>query len=118
MLSYQIISLIFAGLFMFSGIFAIILLFYIGKTRIQKIDKAVYGYEFPHDSIFTLLIRMPGYASAFIWKWSAKRSGLEGKIEHFDAKFKWPFITSFFLFLFSIICLIIGILVDKYFGAI
>jgi len=99
---------------MFSGVSAIILLFYIGKTRIKEIDKIVYGYEFPNDSIFALMIRFPSYAGGFIWKWSAKRSGLEGKIEHFNFKFKWPFIAAFLLFIISILSLILGVLVDKY----
>jgi hypothetical protein len=89
-------------------------MFYIGKTRIKKIDKAVLGYEFPHDSIFALMIRIPNYASGFLWKWSAKRTGLEGKIEHFDTHFKWPFITSFILVFFGMACAILGILFDKY----
>jgi len=95
---YQTISLVFAGLFLASSFIAIILLFFIGKTRIKEIDKAVLGYEFPHDSIFALIIRAPNYASAFLWEWSAKRTHLQGKIEHFDNKFRWPFIACFYFF--------------------
>ena len=111
----QIISFTLAGLFIVSISLSIGLMFYIGRTRIKEIDKAVLGYEFPHDSIFALMIRIPNYASGFIWKWSAKRTGLEGKIEHFDIKFRWPFIASFILVFFGMTCAIIGVLFDKYF---
>ncbi len=57
----------------------IVLLFYIGRTRIKEIDKVVYGYEFPNDSIFALIIRVPSYAGAFLWKWSAKKVVLKEK---------------------------------------
>jgi hypothetical protein len=99
MTTYQAISLLFAGLFLATSFIAIILLFFIGKTRIKEIDKAVLGYEFPHDNIFALMIRVPNYASSFLWEWSAKRTKLDGKIEHFDKKFRWPFIACFFTFL-------------------
>lgn len=112
-------QLILMILFLFvigSGFLMITLLFYIGRTRIKEIDKVVYGYEFPHDSIFALGLRVPNYGSAFLWKWSAKRSGLEGKIEHFDKNFRWPFIAVFLLMIFGIIFLILGVLFEKYIG--
>lgn len=112
----QVISFIFAGLFLGSAILSFILMLYIGRTRIKEIDRVVYGYEFPHDSIFALMIRIPNYASAFLWKWSAKRSGLEGKIEHFDKNFRRPFVASFVLVFIGIACLVAGILFDKYVG--
>lgn len=112
----QIISFIFAGLFILAIALSIGLMFYIGRTRIKKIDKIVYGYEFPGDSIFSLMIRVPNYASAFLWEWSAKRSGLKGKIEQFDRRFRWPFIASFALAFLGMACAIIGILFDKYYG--
>ena len=90
------------------------LMFYIGRTRIKEIDKVVYGYEFPHDSIFALGLRVPNYGSAFLWKWSAKRSGLEGKIEHFDRRFRWPFIAVFLLMIFGITTMILALLFDQY----
>ena len=55
----ELISLILAFLFVLFGAIGLGLLFYIGKTRIKEIDKAVLGYEFPHDSIFVLIIRVP-----------------------------------------------------------
>lgn len=87
MLTGEIIVLAFYLSSMLCGLTLIALLFFIGKTRIKEIDKAVLGYEFPHDSIFALIIRVPNYAGGFIWKWSAKRTGLSGKIEHFTPIF-------------------------------
>lgn len=112
----EIASFVFAGLFLVSVASSIALMFYIGKTRIKEIDKAVFGYEYPNDSIFSLMIRVPNYASAFLWEWSAKRTGLKGKIEHFDKEFRWPFIASFVLVFFGLFCAFIGILFDKYYG--
>ena len=113
-MSYEVILFL---VFCISGLLATIisvgLMFYIGKTRIKQIDKVVYGYEFPHDSIFALMIRVPNYASGFMWKWSAKRSGLEGKIEQFDNKFKKPFILSFVLVFFGVACFVAAILMEK-----
>jgi len=97
---------------------AIGLMFYIGKTRIKEIDKAVLGYEYPHDSIFSLMLRIPNYGGGFLWKWSAKRGKLQGKIEHFDSKFKWPFVLSFLLMMAGIFCLIISVLIGEYYNLI
>jgi len=112
----EIISLVVAFLAVFSAFIAIGLLFYIGKTRIKEIDKAVLGYEMPHDSIFALIIRVPNYAGGFMWKWSARRTGLEGKIEHFDSHFQWPFKAVMVLTITGIIFFTIGIVLEKYFG--
>ena len=90
------------------------LLFYIGKTRIKEIDKVVLGYEFPHDSIFALIIRVPNYASGFMWKWSARRMGLEGKIEQFDRSFRWPFIATMVLVIIEMTSVIIAYILMKY----
>lgn len=113
---YQILSFVFTGIFIFSGITAIILLFYIGKTRIKEIDKIVYGYEFPNDSIFALMIRFPSYAGGFIWKWSAKRTGLTGKIEHFDWRFRWPFVAIMILLIMMFVLAIVGTMTKNYLG--
>lgn len=98
-----------------SSFTAIGLMFFIGKTRIKEIDKVVYGYEFPHDSIFAQLIRVPGYGGAFLWKWSAKRSGLNGKIEHFDKQFQWPFKAVLLLFIISVTCFVLASVIQNYF---
>ena len=92
---------------------SMVLTIYIGRTRIKEIDKVVYGYEFPNDSIFSLMLRVPNYGGAFVWEWSARRSGLEGKIEHFDNKFRWPFVADFFLMLIGGICMAALIILDN-----
>ena len=112
----EVVFIIVTLLAVFSGFLFIGLLFYIGKTRIKEIDKAVLGYEFPHDSIFALIIRVPNYAGGFLWRWSARRSGLEGKIEHFDARFRWPFIAVMVLAISGITLFIISYILMKYLG--
>lgn len=89
-------------------------MFFIGKTRIKKIDKVVYGFEFPHDNLFAQLIRVPNYGGAFLWAWSAKRSGLNGKIEHFDKNFQWPFKAILLLFIFSMLCFVLAYIIKNY----
>jgi len=116
MASELIVFFILLGLTISAAFLMIALMFYIGRTRIKEIDKVVYGYEFPHDSIFALGLRVPNYGSAFLWKWSAKRSGLEGKIEHFDKRFRWPFIAVFLLMIFGLSMMIAMVLVDHYAG--
>ncbi len=116
MTTVEVISLIVFLVTVLSGFAMIGLLFFIGKTRIKEIDKAVLGYEFPHDSIFALIIRVPNYAGGFLWKWSARRTGLEGKIEHFDQRFQWPFKAAMILAILGIACLVGGIILDKIYG--
>lgn len=115
MVTGETVILILSLVFALSGFMLIGLLFYIGKTRIKEIDKAVLGYEFPHDSIFALIIRVPNYAGGFMWKWSARRTGLEGKIEHFDSHFRWPFIATMISAIISMGSMIIGVILDKLF---
>jgi len=93
-----------------------VLMYYIGCTRIKEIDRVIYGFEFPNDSIFALGLRVPNYGSAFLWKWSAKGSGLAGKIEHFDRRFRWPFIAVFLLMVLGVFMMILAVLIDKYFN--
>jgi len=112
----EIILLTMDLIWMCCGFLVIGLLFYIGKTRIKEIDKVVHGYEFPHDSIFALIIRVPGYAGGFMWKWSARRSGLEGKIEHFNNRFRWPFVATMVLSILAMVFLIIARLLQNYLG--
>ncbi len=112
----KIIFLIFVVCALLSIFTVIGLMFYIGKTRVKAIDKVVWGYEFPNDSIFALMLRVPNYGGAFLSKWSAKRSGLEGKIEHFDETFKWPFKVVFILTFVSVACFIIAGVIKEYFN--
>jgi len=59
---------------------AIGLMFFIGKTHIKEIDKVVYGYEFPHDSIFAQMIRVPNYGGAFYGNGQQSAQGLKVKL--------------------------------------
>ena len=97
-------------------IISIGLLFYIGKTRIKEIDKAVLGYEFPNDSIFALGLRVPNYSGGFVSKWCAKRGRLTGKIEHFDSSFRRPFIIYYLFFMSSIFFIIASVVISELYG--
>lgn len=112
----ELILLVLFFMFIASGLLMFGLMFYVGRTRIKEIDKAVYGYEMPHDSIFFLILRVPNYGAAFLWKWGEDRSGLKGKIEHFDKRFRWPFIAVLLLAVCSVSFLALGVFIEKYFG--
>jgi len=77
------------------------------------IDKLVYGFEIPNDSIFYKLQRIPSYGAAFAWRWGAKRSKLEQIRDQFDKEFQRPFVYTFWLFSFSVFTLTVEIIIDK-----
>ncbi|VAW49891.1 hypothetical protein MNBD_GAMMA04-168 [hydrothermal vent metagenome] len=110
-ISFFLAGLAFGSWFLMAG-----LAFYAGRTRVKKIDKIAHGFEIPHDSIFFLVMRVPNYGGALLWQWYAKRIGLAGKIEHFDQRFRWPFIAAFLLMLFGVLMLIAMVLFDHYAG--
>ena len=94
------------------------LLIFIGKTRVKEIDIAVHGYEFRHDNFFALGMRVPNYSGGLTSKFLAKRGRLTGKIEHFDMKFKWPFIAFFIFSTSAFIFFLMAILMGKYYDLI
>ena len=89
--------------------------FYLGRTKMKEIDRLVYGYEIPSDSIFFQLLRLPQYGGAFTWHWAAKRSSLLHIRDNFDKKFQRPFIITFYLFITGFIAMILGVILDKFF---
>jgi hypothetical protein len=111
-----VISFTLTGLAFGSGFLMIALAYYAGRTRIKEIDKIAHGFEIPHDSIFFLVMRVPNYGGALLWKWYAKRIGLAGKIEHFDRGFRWPFITAFLMVPSMFFFITLTMLFDKYIG--
>jgi len=111
----EILANILLIIFITGGIATIGMTYYLGKHHVKEIDKVVYGHEFPNDSIFALFIRVPNYAGAFAFEWSARRSGLVGKIDKFDAKFRRPFIFTFWLMIVSTTAMIVGFIIEKTF---
>jgi len=114
--SSQLIFLSLLFLVVGSAFLSIALIFYIGRTRVKEIDKAVYGFEMLNDSIFFLVFRVPTYGFAFLWKRYAKIVGCEGKIEHFDRHFRRPFIIVAVLTIFGSFMMIIALLFREYVG--
>jgi hypothetical protein len=112
----RLIFLVLFLLFIVSAFSMIGLAFYAGRARVKEIDKIAHGFEIPHDSIFFLVMRVPTYGFAFLWGWYAKRMGLDGKIDHFDRHFRWPFIAAAVCGLFGILMMIIMALFDSYAG--
>ena len=93
---------------------AIGLTFYLGRNKIKEIDRLVYGYEIPGDSIFFQGQRMMNYGGAFTWRWSAKRAHLLHIRNHFDKKFELPFIITFCLFLTTGLLTIVLFVLDEW----
>lgn len=81
----------------------------------KEVDRIVYGYEIPSDSIFFQLLRIPQYGGAFAWRWSAKRSSLLHIRDHFDKSFQRPFIITFHLLWIGTMGMILGVILDKFF---
>ena len=102
-------------IFLITAFTTIGMTYYLGRRHVKEIDRLVYGYEFPNDSIFALFIRVPNYAGAFTFKWSAKRSGLSEVIKNFDDKFRKPFVFTFWSMILSLISLLLAIFLDKTF---
>ncbi len=87
---------------------AIFMTFYLRKHKISEIDRIVFGYEVPGDSIFYQGIRMMNYGGAFAWRWSAKRSHLLDIRKCFDKKFQRPSIICFWLVFIGVLSSIIA----------
>ena len=93
----------------------IFLVFYLGRNKVKEIDKLVYGFEIPSDSIFYKVQRIPSYGGAFAWRWGAKRNKIEYIRDKFDKGFQKPFILTFWLFVIGVVALLIVFLIDKFY---
>ena len=111
----QTIVSVLAALFVFCSFAAISMTFYLGRSKVKEIDRLVYGYEMPSDSIFNLILRLPTYGAAFASPWVAKRASLLHIRNHFDKKFERPFIITHYLFMTGGISMVLLIIVDKLF---
>ncbi len=104
------------GAMSFLCIFAAIgMTFYLGRTKMKEIDKLVYGFEIPSDSIFFMMQRMSHYVGPFVCRWCAKRSGSLYIRDHFDKKFQRPFIITHYLFVIGGSLMILAVVLDKFF---
>ncbi len=110
----ELLSVALVGIAVIGGFSLIAMTLYLGRRHVQKVDRAVLGYELPTD-IVSLALRVPNYAGGFAWRFSARRTKLAGKIEHFDRKFQRPFIITFWLMIISGCAMILGVVIDKLF---
>lgn len=101
-------------IFLVCAFLGIGLTFYLGRHHVREIDRIVYGFDIPSDSIFFKIQRVPTYGGAFAWRWGAKRSGLEKIRDKFDKKFQIPFIITFWLFVIGAFSMIAGVIVSKF----
>ena len=115
MQSFELFFWIWAVLTLLCGFAAIGMTFYLGRSKVKEIDRLVYGYEMPSDSIFNLILRLPTYGAAFASPWVAKRASLLHIRNHFDKKFERPFIITHYLFMVGGISMVLLIIVDKLF---
>jgi len=90
------------------------MLFYIGKHHVKEIDRIIFGCETEDDSFFFLMLRVPNYTLGFIWKFYAKRAGLLEMYNHFDKKFKRPFMLNLWLSVIGMGAFLILIYMQKY----
>ena len=106
---FEILSHVLFVIGMLCGCIVIGMIFYLGRSKMKEIDRVVYGYEIPSDSIFFKGFRFMDYGGAFAWRFYARRIGKEWMRERFDKKFQRPFIISFWLIIVG--CLFLGIVV-------
>ncbi|NOZ55140.1 MAG: hypothetical protein GXP08_18715 [Gammaproteobacteria bacterium] len=106
---------IFAVLILICIFIAICTTFYLGRSKMKKVDLLVYGYEIPSDSIFFQGFRMMDYGGAFAWRFYARRIDKDWIREHFDKKFQRPFIISFWLIVLGFLAMILLYILDKLF---
>jgi len=102
-------------LILICGFVAIGMTFYLGISKGKEIDRLVYGYEIPSDSIFYKILRLPNYGGAFSSRWFAKRAHLLQIRDHFDKKFQRPFIITHYLFMIGGIAILALYTLDKLF---
>ena len=115
MTTADLLSLITFFAFIVSGLVSLIIMVVLGRTRMKEVDKYVYGHKFEHDSIFFQIARVPQYLTVFSSRWFAKRTGQLEFYEHFDKKFKRPFLISLLFAILSLVFMMIGLLMDKYY---
>lgn len=89
--------------------------FYLGRRKVKEIDRLVYGFEIPSDSIFFQVMRIPHYGGAFAWRWGAKRVHLFHIRDQFDKQFQRPFIITFHLYWTGTMGMILLYILDKLF---
>ncbi len=111
----EIVSLALGVIFLVSSLLMFLLLVYIGRRRVKQVDLAVLGYELPTD-VFSLFLRVPNYAGAFSSRFFARRVKLAGKIEHFDRRFRWPFVVIHWLVVTGLCAMIVGVFIEKHLG--
>lgn len=110
----QIFGIGVAVLFFLCMVIAIGMVFYLGRNKVKAIDRLVYGFEIPSDSIFFQNQRIPHYGAAFAWYFYARRCHLLNIRDHFDKKFQRAFVITYYLYLTGAL-LIVFMAVDQLF---
>lgn len=93
----------------------IIMVAILGRTRMKEVDEYIYGYKMPSDSIFFQLMRFPHYSHILNSRWGAKRAGSLDLYEHFDKKFKRPFLIAQIIVILGGVFMIIAVIIQNYF---
>ncbi len=81
----------------------------------KKVDEYYYGFNVDNDSIFFQVVRFPIYVNIFSSRWYAKRAGQLDMYEHFDKKFKRPFLIAFMLVISSFLFAFVSWFIQKYY---
>ncbi len=111
----DLLSLITFFAFIICGIVYLVMVIIIGRTRMKEVDKYYYGFNVDNDSIFYQLVRFPIYANIFASRWYARLVGHLDMYEHFDKKFKRPFLLASMFVLLGLFLLLSGLFIDKYY---
>ena len=115
MVTEKLLFLTFFAVAMICAVVSLVMLMILGRTRMKKIDKYIYGHEFEHDSIFFQIARLPQYILVFSSRWFAKRTGQLEFYEHFDKKFKRPFLVAYMIVIFGALFMGLAWVVKEYY---
>ena len=98
-----------------SGCITFGMIFYLGRTKMKEVDRLIYGFETQGESFSLQAQRMMDYGAVFTWRWHAKRAERLYVYDHFDKKFKRPFIVTYYLFWVTAILMVILYILDEWF---
>ncbi|HED15997.1 MAG TPA: hypothetical protein ENI64_04145 [Gammaproteobacteria bacterium] len=115
MLTVELLSLVTFILALLCALISFVVLAVLGRTRMKVVDKYIYGHAFEHDSIFFQMARLPQYILVFSSRWYAKRTGQLEFYEHFDKKFKQPFLVAYLIVLFGVVMMVLSWVITEYY---
>lgn len=90
------------AIFLLSALASMIMLFYISRNHVKRLDLIALGHEVTGDNFAYLMLRVPNYTIALVWPYYAKRAGLSKFQTVLDREFKRPFMINMWLLIIGV----------------